>query len=348
MRTITLFNNKGGVGKTTTLAHLAAYFSLEMKKKVLVMDLDPQANITQLTFGEDELDDIFQSGSNNIVNIIDPLNDEVSTKISNISNNIRRSKDKEKKIHNFGYDIIPSHPTLSRFEETLSNAWTDMRAIKKGGIIRTNWLLQLLREAEELNYDYVFIDVGPSLGALNRSILLNTEFLVTPMGADIFSVLGAENISEWVSLFRKQYNRAIDGFNLDYENFIKNELLTQTSDSSTIFLGYLIQQSLLYKGRATRAYQAVTDPIPDAIFDNLEFLNLKNIPKEDLFLGEIKNLKSLIPESQSNHIPMFKLNASNTKSIQGANLALPVEAKKIFETICTKIISNIEVNSNEL
>ena len=53
MKVITFFNNKGGVGKTTTIINLASYLSIEKRKNVLVLDLDPQSNTTQAILPED-------------------------------------------------------------------------------------------------------------------------------------------------------------------------------------------------------------------------------------------------------------------------------------------------------
>ena len=62
----------------------------------------------------------------------------------------------------------------------------------KGAIRKLNWLNQLKQQNQE--FDYILIDVGPSLGALNRSALLNSDFFLTPMASDIFSLLGIANI----------------------------------------------------------------------------------------------------------------------------------------------------------
>ena len=89
----------------------------------------------------------------------------------------------------FAVDLLPGHPQLSAVEDVLSRAWTDLTAAKIGGFRITFWLKSLLRKLEP-RYDYIFIDVGPSLGSINRSVLISADHFVTPLGSDIFSLLG--------------------------------------------------------------------------------------------------------------------------------------------------------------
>jgi cellulose biosynthesis protein BcsQ len=74
MKSIAIFNNKGGVGKTTLLANLASYLALRKERRVLIVDADPQCNITQLLFSDDEVDELYSSKATfTIDSVIRPL-----------------------------------------------------------------------------------------------------------------------------------------------------------------------------------------------------------------------------------------------------------------------------------
>ena len=74
MKSIAIFNNKGGVGKTTLLCNLAAFLAMEDEKRVLVVDADPQCNATQLTFDDQETEELYEDPKTfTIYNVIHPL-----------------------------------------------------------------------------------------------------------------------------------------------------------------------------------------------------------------------------------------------------------------------------------
>lgn len=183
MKTIAFFNNKGGVGKTTLSANLSAFFVDRLDKKVLVLDCDPQANITQLAVSDEKWETYYglNPSRQTIKDIFSPIVDGDST----VETNISLTHGSE---HKFGFDLIPGHPELSIFEDKLSESWLSMLGGDIGGLRRTNWLKNVI-ERYQNQYDYLIIDVGPSLGALNRSILLNCDYFITPMGSDIFSLM---------------------------------------------------------------------------------------------------------------------------------------------------------------
>ena len=196
MKVITFFNNKGGVGKTTTVVNLASYFAKHLDKRVLLIDLDPQANSSQLVISEDLWLNYYgnEARSQTIIDYFQPMIDGgADLGIHDVS--VTRAD------NNYGIDLIPGHPKLSMVEEKMSSSWTECQGADKGGFRKLNWLNQFKFNFKD-HYDFIFIDVGPSLGALNRSILLNTDYFVTPMGSDIFSLLGIENIAAWIGIFQ--------------------------------------------------------------------------------------------------------------------------------------------------
>lgn len=196
MKSIAIFNNKGGVGKTTLLCNLAGYLSMQRKKKVLVIDADPQCNTTTYVLDEEQFFDVYyEPKCFTIADIIPPLEDG-----SGYIQEFKTTKSKH-----FGFDLVPGNPQFAISEDFLASEWKDVKSIDLRGIKSTMIFIHFLTLCKK--YDYVFFDMGPSLGAINRSILLACDYFVTPMSSDVFSLLALGNIGEsidnWSTLFNK-------------------------------------------------------------------------------------------------------------------------------------------------
>lgn len=171
--TIAISNEKGGVAKTTTTMSLGAALA-ETKKKVLLIDLDPQANLT-LAAGL-EIREVSTSSSNILVEAAPLLSAKQKTEIENI-------------------DIIPAHPNLESAEQYLP--------------IRTNYIATLKRaiqNASPLPYDYILIDCPPFLGAITQNALSAASLLVVPTQAEFFSAYALRNMMGMVRRIRQDSN----------------------------------------------------------------------------------------------------------------------------------------------
>src|SRR5690606_15152077 len=132
----------------------------------------------------------------------------------------------------------------SLMEDLLSNDWKDATSGDPRGLRTTLVFSDLLLKCKE--YDYVFFDMGPSLGSLNRSILLACDYFLTPMSSDIFSLLAMENIGLTLETWRTR-------FNLGINNSIDPEALKGLNTSFSIkFLGYVTQQYTAKKSQGIR------------------------------------------------------------------------------------------------
>jgi cellulose biosynthesis protein BcsQ len=209
-KVISFFNNKGGVGKTTTSTNIAAGLAQKFKKKVLYVDLDPQCNSTLLITGEERVADCYwvkPGATKTVLNIVAPLlEDEPSIAFDHEAI--------DKTANRFGVHLLMGHPKLSAIEDRLGEAWVKVVGGEIGALRKTNWCNALISQLRG-EYDYILIDLGPSLGSLNRSALIASDFFVTPMSIDIFSIIGLRNISDWLNDWIKRYERGI-------ENLIQN------------------------------------------------------------------------------------------------------------------------------
>ena len=116
MQSIAFFNNKGGVGKTTLICNVAAYLALERRKRVLIVDVDPQCNATQVMLDEDEVFGLYDNPKSlTIHSVIHPLSIG------------RGYTDRLITMHidDYGVDLLPGDPKLTLKEDLLSKDWQD-------------------------------------------------------------------------------------------------------------------------------------------------------------------------------------------------------------------------------
>src|SRR4029077_9742530 len=92
--------------------------------------------------------------------------------------------------------------------------------------------------------DLIIYDVGPSLGALNRSILIGVDYFMAPMGCDIFSLIGIENIAKWIDQWRRYYDHAYAQVTSRHEASLQDYAgeVRATSEVMARFVGYTVQQ----------------------------------------------------------------------------------------------------------
>lgn len=328
MRSIVFFNNKGGVGKTTLLCNVAGYLAIKKKLRVLVIDADPQCNATQSLFPDETLDTIYRKKSFTIDSVLKPL---ALGKGYTDKLDIKRSK-------NFSVDVLVGDPKLALTEDLLATDWGHAVSGNVRGLRTTLLFRHLLNLCED--YDYVLFDVGPSLGAINRSVLLAVDYFLTPLSTDIFSLKALENISISLLKWKKQFENAIEQTD-DVE-----EIGIEDLEWRLRFLGYVTQQytakrDVEGKPRAVRAFDHIIKKVPSAIKDQIVQKLQPDSPEEiDYLLGTIPTLHSLIPLSQTSRRPIFSLRAAD--GVVGAHFAKVAEYDNTIGTIVDRILENVE------
>lgn len=331
MKSIVVFNNKGGVGKTSLLCNIAAFLKIKNDLRILVIDADPQCNATTYMFPYSTIEEIYKEGKT-LYKIIKPLQRGKGYLKSDLP--ILNSP-------HFKVDIIPGDTQLSLAEDFLSKDWLDGKAGDYRGLQTTLLFKDLLEQVKD-EYDYVLFDVGPSLGALNRSILAASDYFIVPMSSDIFSLQALENISISLTEWQKQLERGLEDYYLkEDEDFTinGNKVVWDLQ-----FAGYITQQytakTVSGVKRPVNAYERIIKKIPTAIKKYLISNNEIILQKEKL--GEIPNLNSLIPLSQSNNVPIFELKSEH--GVVGAHFNKVKEYDKTLEDIIDNLLLNIAGN----
>lgn len=323
MKSIAFFNNKGGVGKTTLLCNVAAYAALRLGKRVAVIDADPQCNATQYFFDENSLLEIYEEDGFTIHDIIDPLT---------LGEGFSADLDL-KHASEFQVEVLPGDPRLALIEDFLAQDWGDAKSGDVRGM-KTNLVFSdLLSRLQDK--DLVFIDVSPSLGAINRSILLAADYYVSPMSLDIFSLKAFENISTWIDDWWRIWERGIN-------SVPPGRALPDLSYGRAVFVGYVTQQYLAKRDkhgrrRGVNAYERIRERI-DVLIKNCGLD--RGIVGQPFEVGTVPNLFSLIPMSQSSNKPVFELKAND--GVVGAHFAKVKDAEEIFRLVTEELLRRID------
>ncbi len=342
MKTIVLFNNKGGVGKTTLTGNVAAYIAKKMQKRVCIIDCDPQCNVTQLLLGDDKTIDLYWNSDislgkkkiNTLLDIIKPIMDGDAV----INKDVHPV---EASSNRFGVDFIPGHPQFSAIEDALSRAWGDLTAQKIGGFRITNWLTEYLSQISP-NYDYVFVDVGPSLGSINRSVLCAADFFLTPLGADVFSLLGIRNIAQWNRNWIEEYKFAIKSTKNRDSNVLKKYNIPKDIKIENGYIGYTLQQYITKSKqgvrRATVAFEKILTNVPIEVEAHLATNFASGVDMANANLGDVPNLYSIIPLAQSVNAPIIDLQTGD--GLVGAQYQQAVRYSELIAAVSRQIVEN--------
>ena len=330
MKSICFFNNKGGVGKTTLLCNLAASLSIKYNKKILVIDSDPQCNASAYLLPENKLEEILLNNDlNNIDSFYDPIRKGLGFSTKNPE--VIRSE-------RFQVDLIVGHPKLALREDLIATDWADTKNGSPRGFQTTFAMAELFNRMD--SYDFILIDMGPSLGALNRSILLSSDYFIMPLSSDIFSMMAISNIQTSF----KNWKRDIETALRRYKEEEGNEF--SLKDNPPIlwklnFLGYVRQQ---YKAKYKEGEKQ-----PVAAFERIiaqQDIELEKLCSEfeksfvNAKLGEIHTLSSVIPLSQQAHAPIFDLNAKD--GIVGGHYSRVSDAGEYFHQIAGRLLEEVE------
>ena len=295
---LTFFNNKGGVGKTSLVYHLSWMFS-NLGYRVLACDLDPQANLSAAFLDEDRLEALFDPGdeAGTVYQCVKPL-----TEVGDLrSPKLQRIGDR--------LSLIPGDLLLSGFEDSLSNEWPN--ALGSTSLYRPFRLLAafsiIMQDgAQQMDASVILADVGPNLGAINRSALIASDHVIVPLGADLFSLQGLRNLGPTLRLWREDWEKRKD--NWGSPNFpIPGGTMNPR--------GYVVQQHGVRLNRPVQAYDRWINRMPKEYAENL--LGIKSGPypatpmADPHCLATVKHYRSLVPMAQEARKPVFQLTTAD-------------------------------------
>jgi cellulose biosynthesis protein BcsQ len=319
---LTLFNHKGGVGKTTLTVNLA--FALaEMGKDVLLVDSDPQCNLTSYLVQADVVDKWLDESETSKGTTIWSALRPVITAGKDIK--IIAPYERAKRIF-----LLPGDIRLSEYELDLQQSWIDCLQRKIRGFVGTTALSILVETcAQGLGADFVLFDVGPNIGPLNRAILLDCDYFIVPGSCDHFST------------------RALKTLGRSIANWIRDwGLISQLAPNDVpllggrpVYLGYVLQRFRMYGGDISKGYKEYARQLERHSYSDVAAI-LKDVDEElapgtlsQFKLGQIKDFASLANLAQKEGIAMAYVGSGAQYMKDQAHAAFKAFAQKIIARI---------------
>lgn len=316
---IALFNHKGGVGKTTITVNLASALS-ELGKRVLLVDSDPQCNLTAYLVEEAVVNDLLDKSDTE-------TGQTIWSSVSKICEGIGDLKYIRPIELPIGAYLLAGDVRLAEYEQELNSLWAECFRMRSRGIKGTTSLSTLVSHVSaEQNIDYVFYDCGPNIGPLNRIILLDCDYFVIPAACDLFSIRAISTLGQTLKTWIRDWMRIVD---------LAPEGLDLMSGLPH-FIGYIPQRFRVYSGRLTSAYADAIPRIEKTIQNDI--LNqLASISSEyskifphRLLLGEVKDFSGLVNASLAQGVPLWRANAGTPEQ--------RADARDVFISLASAII----------
>lgn len=322
---LSIFNHKGGVGKTTLTMNLASALA-DMGRRVLVVDTDPQCNLTSYLISDDVVDDLLDKADTDsgktIWSALRPL--------SEATGSFKVIRPYRTPVNNLF--LLPGDIRLSEFEVDLFEFWAQSFQRKLKGFRGTTAISELVTAvATKLNVDYVFYDSGPNIGALNRCVLLDCDYFIVPVACDLFSLRALRTLGRTLASWVQDW-RTISALAPEE---------TTVLQGAPRFLGYVPAGFRVYGGEVSQQYSYYLAQIEKDIHSQIVTILRKVDPQlaqgtlAQFKLGEIKYFSSLAPASQSEGVPFYAVHSGTPDQRATAKHALMTLAKKVEQRIAS-------------
>lgn len=324
MKTITFFNNKSGVGKTSLLYHTAQMFA-ELGKRVLAVDLDPQTNLSQIFLEEARFLEIVEQDKTikQALRLIEKKQGDITEA------HIEKINDR--------LFLLPGDLELSLIEDKLSKEWYECLTGEWYPFALQSAFYRIINNAaERYEIDYVFIDVGPNFGAINRASLISSDYLIVPSSADLFSLKGLSNIGERIESWAEEWKKRLDER--------KNDTMELPLPSDKIYpLGYVLMQHGVTANKPVKAYKKFADRIPEVFRESFKLpmsSQMLEFDTDPYCLALVKHYSSLMPMAMEARKPIFFLKPAD--GAIGAHFHAVKTVYTDFERLSNKIIERVE------
>jgi len=317
---IAFFNNKGGVGKTSMVYHLSWMFA-DRGLRVIAADLDPQSNLTASFLNDDRLEDILSCNrdSPTVFGAVQPLKrgtgDIAQPHVEAIADRL---------------GLVLGDMSLSTFEDQLSEVWPKCMDRDERAFRVISAFYRIVQDAgKSRQADVILIDLGPNLGAINRSALIASDYVVIPLGPDLFSLQGLQNLGPALRRWRQEWQERLD------KNPVPGLLLPAGSIRP---IGYIVLRHSIRMDRPVKAYERWIARIPSTYATAVlgqDANGVTTIESDPNCIARLKDYRSLMPLAQEARKPMFFLKPAD--GALGAHTYAVSETYEDFKRVATRI-----------
>ncbi len=334
---IVFFNHKGGVSKTTTAYNIGWMLGM-LGKKVLLVDADPQCNLSGLVLGE-KFDEYYTEDATRYHNIKDGVKMAFGGKPILIQAVDCYSPERNQNLY-----LLAGHANLSEYDASLSLAQNSNNAISALQNLPGAFNELINKTSERYEIDFVLIDLNPGLSAINQNLFILCDGFFIPTNPDPFSIMALDTLAVVLPKWVDWADRSRELF---------AEAAYPLSDSRPKFIGGLIQRFNIRNGKAAKPYREniaeIQDIMQNKLFVSFQKANMlfttaiyqeANIP-ENFCLAEIPDFQGLLPKSNEANVPVFAL--LDTEIHETGKIKTEMIAKRDrfygeFETIAKQLI----------
>ena len=328
MKTITFFNNKGGVGKTSLVYHLAWMYA-DLGLNVVAADLDPQANLTSMFLEDERLEALWTDGGHRqtiygaFQPLLDGTGDVAAPHVEDVSP---------------GLSLVAGDLALSAVEDELSGQWPDCLDRKPRAFrVQSGMWRILLAAGERVGADLALIDVGPNLGALNRAALLAAEDVVIPLAPDLYSLQGLCNLGPTLRRWRKEWQERLER---------RPDTLADLpiSGGQMRAVGYVVLQHAVRLNRPVQAYGRWMARIPQEYRRsvlNETASETATIDTDLSCVATLKHYRSLMPLAREAHKPIFFLKPAD--GAIGSHMSAVQDGYRDFRDLAKRIAERCKI-----
>jgi cellulose biosynthesis protein BcsQ len=364
MNLISVFNNKGGVGKTTLTFHLGHALA-SLGKRVLLIDLDPQCNLTILSLPEEEIHDIWVAEDTFIDDFKAAQDRSSATEFASMLSSVRTAhfllkptEDGVTDINGFppprrlaaSLDIIPGRLSMHLYEDKISSRWSDVYQGDPLAIRTVTRIRDLaIRYAEQNSYDCVILDTSPSLSMLNRVVISTADGFLIPCMPDLFSLYGIKNIGNALAMWEKQFRTIF--------HLLSSEKMRAFPERFVKLLGFTIYNAKKYSGNnnpwdlATAHYnyaKRIPGAIADCVPSDLRAYLGGDLMGKPIGGTAIMHSHNTLPSmAQKYHLPIWALpdcdhlEASDAMTIRG-NRSIYEDTKAHYQSFAMDLLRRLE------